>query len=161
MDIKTNWADIRKHFNRSFRTNFHVSIASVNTENNPTVTPIGSLFLNNNQTGFYFEKFPSKLPNNVNTNKNICILGVNSGTWFWLTSLFYGQFKSYPAIKLYGQLGEKRKASDIELKRLNARMRTTKLLKGNKYLWGNMEFVREITFTDAEKINLGKMTENN
>lgn len=161
MDIKTNWADIRKHFNKSFRTNFHVSIASVNKENNPTVTPIGSLFLNNNHRGFYFEKFPSKLPNNANTNKNICVLGVNSNTWFWLTSLFSGQFKSYPAIKLYGQLGEKRKATDIELKRLNARMRTTKLLKGNKYLWGNMEFVREITFTKAEKINLGKMTENN
>lgn len=123
--------------------------------------PIGSLFLNNNQTGFYFEKFPTKLPENSEVNKHICVLGVNSSIWFWLTSLFNGQFKSYPAIKIYGQLGEKRKATDIETKRLNSRMRTTNWLKGNKYLWGNMEFVREITFTRAEKINLGKMTEKN
>jgi hypothetical protein len=34
------------------------------------------------------------------------------------------------------------------------------LLKGNNYLWGNMEFVREVTFTKVEKINLGKMTDN-
>jgi hypothetical protein len=39
-------------------------------------------------------------------------------------------------------------------------MRATKLLKGNNYLWGSMEFVRDITFSKAEKINLGKMTEN-
>jgi len=161
MDIITSWADIRKHFNKSFRTNFHVSVASVDRENNPTVTPIGSLFLNHNQTGFYFEKYPTKLPRNVLSNKNICVLGVNSSTWFWLNSLFRGKFKSYPAIKLYGQLGDRRKATDIEIKRLNKRMKATKWLKGNNYLWGNMEYVRDITFSKAEKINLGKMTKNN
>lgn len=160
MDIIVNWTDIRKHFNKSFRTNFHVSVASVDKDNNPTVTPIGSLFLNKNQTGFYFEKFPTKLPENSKTNRQICVLGVNSSTMFWLTSLFIGQFKSNPAIKLYGELGERRKATDIEIKRLDSRMHTTKWLKGNKYLWENMEFVREINFTKAEKINLGEMTEN-
>lgn len=159
MDIQSNWEEIRKHFNRSFKTNFHVSIASVGSDNNPTVTPIGSLFLNKNQKGFYFEKFPTKLPENSTRNKNICVLSVNSSTFFWLTSLFRGQFQHHPAIKLYGQLGEKRKASELELKRLKARMKLTKWLKGNDYLWGNMDTVREITFTKAEKINLGKMTQ--
>ena len=60
MDIKTNWTSIRKHFNKSFRSNFYISIASVDADNNPTVTPIGSLFLNDNLCGFYFEKYPSK-----------------------------------------------------------------------------------------------------
>ncbi len=87
-------------------------------------------------------------------------MAVNSNTFFWLTSLFKGKFNNYPAIKLYGQLGERRKASDIEIKRLNTRMSLTKWLKGNYYLWGKMEFIREITFIKAEKINLGKMTEN-
>jgi len=160
MDIQTNWLDIRKHFNKCFKTNFHVSIASTDEKGNPTVTPIGSLFLNSNQTGFYFEKFTSKLPKNCKYNKNICVLGVNSNKFFWLTSLFKVKFKNYPAIKLYGQLGDKREATDIELSRLNARMKTTKWLKGNNYLWGNMKYVREIKFTKAEKINLGKMTEN-
>lgn len=160
MDIKENWIEIRKHFNTSFRTNFHVSFASIDKEGNPTATPIGSLFLNSNQTGFYFEKFPTKLPENSKSHKNICVLAVNSNTFFWLTSLFTGKFNRHPAIKLYGKLGVKRKATEMEIKRLNARMRTTKFLKGNKYLWGNMEYIREITFSKAEKINLGEMTQN-
>ncbi len=158
MDIKTDWNKIRQHFNKSFRSNFYVSIASVDSENNPTVTPIGSLFLNDNRAGFYFEKYPSKLPIHVKTNRNICVLGVNSNTLFWLKSLLKGNFSNYPAIKLYGKLGEIRKATDKEINRLNRRMRTTKGLKGNKYLWGEMQFVREIIFTKVEKINLGEMT---
>lgn len=158
MDLITQWDKIRNHFNKSFSSNFHVSIASVDTDNNPTVTPIGSLFLNDNQTGFYFEKFPTKLPEHAKNNPNICLLGVNSGSVFWIKALFREKFSTFPAIKLYGQLGDKRKATEAEIKRLNRRMKITNGLKGNTYLWKNMEFVREIKFTKAEKINLGKMT---
>jgi hypothetical protein len=73
--------------------------------------------------------------------------------------LFRGKFNQTPAIKLYGQLGVRRKATDMETNRLQRRMKSTKGLKGNHYLWGKMEFVREINFTSAEKINLGRMTE--
>ncbi len=158
MDINNDWDKIRKHFNRSFGTNFHISVASVDSENNPTVTPIGSLFLNDNRTGFYFEKYPSKLPDHAKSNPRVCLLGVNSGRLFWIRSLFKGRFSNYPAVKLYGVLGEKRKATEKELKRLNRRMKTTKLLKGNTYLWKHMENVRELRFDRAEKINLGRMT---
>ncbi len=48
MNIKENWALIRKHFNESFKTSLSVSIATVNKANEPTVTPIGTLFLNPN-----------------------------------------------------------------------------------------------------------------
>ena len=160
MDIVNDWKEIKEHFNKSFYSSFHVAIASVDKDNKPTVTPIGSLFLNNNQTGFYFEKFPTTLRENSKANRNICVLAVNSNTWFWLISLFRGRFNSYPAIKMYGQLGVRRKATDKEIQRLNARMKTTKWLKGNDYLWGKMDFIREIAFTSAEKINLGKMTGN-
>ncbi|MEN8788723.1 MAG: hypothetical protein ABF295_04340, partial [Flavobacteriaceae bacterium] len=155
MDIKTDWEKIRKHFNKSFSSNFHISVASVDLENNPTVTPIGSLFLNNNQTGFYFEKFPSKLPDHAKANPRVCLLGVNSGRIFWIKSLFKGEFSKYPAVKLYGKLGEKRKATEKEINRLSRRMKMTNMLKGNTYLWKNMEFVRDIKFDKAEKINLG------
>ena len=160
MDIKTEWNEIRKHFNLSFRSNFHVTIASVDGENNPTATPIGSLFLSQNRTGFYFEKYPTKLPDNAATNKNVCVLAVNSGMWFWLKSLFNGKFSNYPGIKLYGELGERRGATEIEISRLNRRMKITRRMKGNKYLWGDMRYVRIITFTKAEKINLGEMTKD-
>ena len=158
MDLITDWNTIRKHFNKSFSQNLFISIASVDADNNPTVTPIGSLFLNNNQTGFYFEKFPTKLPEHAKTNKSICALAVNNSKWFWIKSLYKGRFKTNPAIKLYGQLGERRKATDIEISRLNRRMKSTKDLKGNRYLWKKMEYVRDVTFTKVETINLGKMT---
>lgn len=158
MDLYSNWDKIRLHFNKSFRSNFHVSIASVTSDNIPTVTPIGSLFLNNDQTGFYFEKYPTKIPMYSKINKKICVLAVNSNRWFWINSLFKGRFSTYPGIKLYGKLGEKRKAAEIEIKRLNRRMKMTKGLKGHKYLWGSMTMVREITFTKAEQINLREMT---
>ena len=160
MNLSENWKEIRDHFNKSFRSNFHVSVASVDAENYPTITPIGSLFLNKNCSGFYFEKYPNKLPKSAKANNNICVLAVNSNSWFWIKSLFKGKFTYYPAIKLYGVLGEKRKATDIEITRLNRRMKATKGMKGNNYLWGNMDIVRDITFNKAEKINLGKMTED-
>ena len=160
LEIKSNWSEIRKHFSKSFNSSLHVSIASVDSDNNPTTTPIGSLFLNKDQTGFYFEKFPTKLQNHSKSNRKICVLGVNSSKWLWIKSLFKEKFSDYPAIKLYGELGEKRKASEIEIKRLQRRMRRTKRLKGHKYLWSKMENIREITFTNAEKINLGKMTKD-
>lgn len=74
MDLIENWGKIRMHFSKSFASSLHVSIASVDTNNNPTVTPIGSLFLNKDQTGFYFEKFPSNLPKHAEENRNICAI---------------------------------------------------------------------------------------
>lgn len=158
MDLQENWDKIRVHFSKSFGSSLHVSIASVDSDNNPTTTPIGSFFLNKDQTGFYFEKFPTKLPDNSKANRKICVLGVNSSKWFWTKSLFKEIFTAYPAVKLYGVLGERRKASENEIRSLKRRMRATKRFKGHKYLWSDMEYVREISFTKAEKINLGKMT---
>jgi hypothetical protein len=132
-------------------------VASIDENNNPTVTPIGSLFLRKNHTGFYFEKFPSRLPKTAE-NRNICVLSVNSSTTFWIKALFRMKFKTHPAIKLYGKLGDRREATKTELMRLRSRMKATRLLKGNKYLWDNMPYIREIVFERAEGINLGIMT---
>lgn len=161
INLEENWQKIRIHFSKSFASNMHVSIASVDKDHQPTITPIGSLFLNKNLTGFYFEKFSTKLNINSKSNKNICVLAVNSHKWFWLKSLFKMSFSDYPAVKLYGELGEKRPATDKEYKAFQRRTRQTKRLKGSNYLWKDMSMVREITFTKGEKISLGKMTKNN
>ena len=158
MDIERDWPAIKMHFRVSWKSNLHVTIASVNNENKPTATPIGSLFLNADAAGFYFEKFPSRLPQDAVHHPDICVLAVNSSSWFWLVSLFKGRFNTYPAIKLYGILGEKRKATPEEKNRLLKRMRRTNRFKGHRYLWQNMDAIREIKFIRAEKINLGTMT---
>ena len=161
INLEENWQKIRKHFRKSFAANMHVSIASVDENHQPTITPIGSLFLNNNQTGFYFEKFATKLNINSKTNKSICVLVVNSNKWFWLKSLFKMSFSEYPAIKLYGELGIKREATEKEYRAFQKRIRKTKRLKGSNYLWKDMSMVREISFIKGEKINLGIMTKEN
>jgi len=153
------WKQVRKLVNLTFNRQFHVAIASVDTNGKPTNTPIGSLFLNSDQTGFYFEKFPSKLPESAKNNANICVLAVNSGRWFWLKGLFKNKFNSPPGFKLYGTLGLTRKATPIEISRLKKRMKLTKALKGNAYLWSDMRVIREIKFTYFEKMNLGEMTQ--
>lgn len=158
IDIIKNWPQVKEHFRKCIKANMHVAIASVDENHIPTVTPIGSLFLNANQTGFYFEKFATKLNKNSKTNKSICILAVNTGKWFWIRSLFKGKFSAYPAVKLYGELGEKRDATSKEFRAFQRRVRSTKSLKGHQYLWKDMSQVREIKFTKAEKINLGTMT---
>lgn len=158
INLEQNWQKIRTHFSKSFGANMHVSIASVNEDNQPTVTPIGSLFLNDDLTGFYFEKFATKLNVNSKTNNKVCVLAVNSNKWFWFKSLFKLNFSEYPAVKLYGKLGIKREATEKEYSAFQKRIRQTKRLKGSKYLWQDMSMVREIRFTKGEKINLGKMT---
>lgn len=158
MNLIKNWTAIRKHFSQSFGSSLHVSIASVGDENTPTVTPVGSLFLNSDQTGFYFEKFIYTLPKHATDNNNICILAVNSNKLFWLKSLFKARFDAYPAYRLYGKLGERRKASSTEMRALKRRMKFTRNLKGHNYLRNDMNEVREITFHKGEKINIGKMT---
>ena len=135
-----------------------MSIASVDADNTPTVTPVGTVFLNKDQTGFYFEKFIATLPKHAGHNNAICILAVNSSKLFWLKSLFKARFDAYPAYRLYGELGERREATEAEIRALKKRLKTTRRLKGHKYLWGAMKEVREINFHKGEKINIGKMT---
>lgn len=157
MDLIKDWKVIKKHISKSFRTSMHVSIASISNEGLPSVRPIGTLFLNDNQTGFYFEKYTSGLSQKTKENNKVCVLAVNSSKVFWIKSLFRGSFKKHPALKIYGEIGQKRKASKTELYALKRRMRNTKSLKGHKYLWEDMNFVRELTFTKVEVMKLGKM----
>ncbi|SEC84469.1 Pyridoxamine 5'-phosphate oxidase [Tenacibaculum sp. MAR_2009_124] len=160
LNIQEQWSQIKEQIKKNRRKNMFVSIASVNADNEPTVTPIGSLFLNNDFTGFYFEKFASKLGKNSLNNKKICVLSVNNGKWFWLKSLFKGRFNSFPGIKLYGELGEKREATEKEKRAMQKRVSAAKGLKGYDYLWKDMSQIREIVFTKAEAINLARMTRN-
>ena len=158
MEINKEWLTIKKHVKNSFKSNLHVSIASVNEKNEPVVTPIGTLFLNDDLTGFYFEKFTLGLSNYSDENNKVCVLAVNSNKFFWIKSLFKGRFIKHPALKIYGEFAEKRKATQEEKYALSRRMRNTKLLKEHRYLWNNMDSVRVIKFTKVEAMKLGEMS---
>ncbi len=73
------WDVIKKIFQDAFNSSFHYAIATVNIDGTPHVTPIGSLMLGEDRKGFYFEGYVSALSRNLQHNKRVCVLAVNSG----------------------------------------------------------------------------------
>lgn len=114
MITSTQWKQIQKIFEKAFRSSLHYSIATINEDGTPHVTPIGSLILLDGNKGVYFEYFTRKMPSNFKVNQNVCVLAVNSGKWFWLKSLLRGRFGEPPAVRIKGTVGIKRKVSDEE-----------------------------------------------
>ncbi len=158
MDIVHDWEKIKAVFEMSSKTSFHHAIASVNEDGTPHITPIGSLLLTEPGRGVYFEKYTHILPDNLNTNPQVCILAVNSSRWFWIKSLLLGRFVDYPALRLYGHAGALREATDDELKRWQSIIKDVKFTRGYRLMWKDMTMVREITFTKVEVVKIGEMT---
>jgi len=158
MDIQENWKEIKTLFNESFKSSFHYAIATVSEGGEPHITPIGSLVLGKPCHGFYFEEFPQHLPRNLGSNKQVSVLAVNSGRWFWLKSLLGGKFPSPPAIRLHGITGELREATDKEIALWQKRVRFVSFSKGHALMWKSMRMVRDIEFTKSESIHIGEMT---
>lgn len=166
MISENDWETITRVFRKALVGSYHYAIASVNEDGSPHVTPIGSLFLREDKTGFYFEKFPKKLPHNLKYNQNVCILAVNSKLLFWLRTLLRGEFFTPPGIRLIGTMGERRRATEEEVKLFLNRLKSLLPLfsglvtksKGYKLLWGDLKYVREIQFTSFETIEFGSMT---
>ncbi len=158
MQIDQNWAEIKQLFKQAFKSSFHYAIATVNENGDPHVTPIGSLILSKPGHGLYFEKFPKHLPQNLETNNKICVLAVNSSRWFWIKSLVAGKFASPPAIRLYGTVGTRQKATEKEIKLWQLMVKRARFTKGHAMIWADMAMVRHIEFTHAEPVQIGKMT---
>jgi len=72
MEIGKHWTTIREIFEEAYKSCLHFAVASVNEDGSPHVTPIGALFLRENRTGFYFEEYPSKMPENLKRYTRVC-----------------------------------------------------------------------------------------
>lgn len=158
MELSENWDEVKRLFRASFRSSFHYAIATVTKDGEPHVTPIGSLILGEPGRGFYFEKFPRHLTENLDVNRQVCVLAVNSSRWFWLRSLVGGRFASPPAVRLHGVAGELREATDTEMALWQRRVKRVRLTKGHALIWRGMSRVRDIEFTRIEPVNIGEMT---
>jgi hypothetical protein len=160
MNMINNWHEVKKLFGKSFRSSIHYSIATVKANGEPHVTPIGSLILGKPGHGIYFEEFTRQLPNNFETNKQVCVLAVNSSKWFWVKSLFMGHFSDPPAVRLHGTAGNIREATTKEIEFWQKRVKSVSFTKGHSMMWANMKMVREIEFTKIEPVHMGEMTHN-
>ncbi|MGE5380602.1 MAG: pyridoxamine 5'-phosphate oxidase family protein [Methylocystaceae bacterium] len=135
-------------------------IGSVNSAGQPNVTPIGSLILRDDCTGYYFDLFTKGLSDNLDHNDQVCVLLAETGTWFWFKSLWADECKKPSGMKLIGTAGSKRRASNEEIELVRNQTKFLKLLKGYHTIFGDLSYVRDITFTDYFMINTGKMTCN-
>lgn len=152
-----NWRAIVRYFGDYKVTSM---IGSVNRAGQANVTPIGSLLLKDDHSGYYFDLFTKELSDNLDQNHNVCVLLVNTGKLFWFKSLIANNYKAPPGIKLIGTAGKKRKASSEEIESFRKKTRPLNMLKGYKTIFGNLSYVRDIKFTDYFRINTGKMTFN-
>ena len=158
MDIDLiNWNTIKKVFAKAQKSNMHANIASVSKNGMPNIIPIGTVFLNEEGTGFLFDSFSEQLAENLRQNNNVCISAVNSSKCFWLSSFIKGQFDDYPGVRLYAKLGELRPAKNEEKLRVNTRIQSLKWTKGSQLIWSDFTNVREFKVDDYRWIKYPSM----
>lgn len=160
MHIKEYWSEIKTTVERGQASMLHCSIASVNPEGMPNVTPVGTVFLRENQSGFYFDTHTSALAQNIEGNPHICLMAVNANKFFWLKSFLVGRFIAPPGVRLYGTVGPLRPATAEELASIARRLRPTRWLKGSRLLWSDFTHVRDIAFTSFRPVAYPAMMEN-
>lgn len=161
MEPAKHWPEIRALVLRAFPTSLHFAFGTVNVDGTPHVSPIGSLVLRRDEPkGVFFEAFTTQLPQNLQHNRRVCILAVNSSRWFWYKALLRGRFSQLPAVRLMGSVGERRKATPLEIELWRKRVRRVRWLRGFNLLWGQFEYVREIDFDAFEPVQLGVMTQH-
>ena len=158
MKLADRWREIRRVFESAGRSSLHFSVATVDPDGYPHITPIGSLILRDDCTGYYFEEFPIQLTENLDENKRIAVLAVNSDQTYWLEALTAGEFKTYPGMRLTGTASGRREATEDEMKTWQQRVGFAEGLKGHEILWKDMKIVRDIQFESYKPVLCGEMT---
>ena len=153
-----NWGKIKNYYKEYLKKSFYCSFATTSKEKEPNVTPIGSLILRNDFSGFFFDIFPTVMTDNLEDNGRVCLLLVNTSKFFWFQSFRKGVFEKPSGIKLAGTVGKKRKATPEEKEAFLRKYKRLKRFKGFQILWGDLTYVRDVIFTDYYPINTGSMT---
>lgn len=145
---------------RSQASSLHFSIGSVGADGMPSVTPIGTVFLRPDGTGFFFDAHTSALARNLALDPRVCVMAVDSSRAFWLRSLLAGRFTSAPGFRLYGTAGGLRPATAEELAAVGRRIRATRWLRGHRLLWNDFTHVRDLSFVSCRPVSYPVMTEH-
>ncbi|MHB9119155.1 MAG: pyridoxamine 5'-phosphate oxidase family protein [Burkholderiales bacterium] len=157
--LAEHWSEIRAIFACAQASSIYCSIASVSTDGLPNVTPVGTVFLRDDCSGFYFDTYTEHLAKNIQANGHVCVMAVNASKFYWLRSLLFGRFASPPGVRLYGAAGPLREAKPEELSLLQARIKSTRWLKGNRLLWSSLTHVRDLAFASFRPVAYPVMME--
>lgn len=157
MNLKENWSKVKRVLEQGQASSIYCSIATVSPDGSPHITPVGTVFLRDDCSGYFFDHYAQALGQNIDHNSNICVMAVNAGRWFWLRSLIKGQFTSEPGVRLYGQASSIRPATLEEITKIEKRVKPTKWMKGARHLWTDFTHVRDINFTSFKPITYPMM----
>lgn len=141
-----SWRTIQEIVVRAKRSSMYCAIASVDSDGAPHITPVGTVFLRDDRTGFYFDQYTSALASNIGADPRVCLMAVDTGRLFWLRSLLAGRFVAPPGVRLFGTAGPPRAATEFELEQVKRSVRKTQWLKGSRMLWSDFSHVRVIAF---------------
>ena len=155
------WQQARRVLRNGLTSNLHCSIASVDPDGRPHVTPIGSVVLAPEPgRGIFFDILNARLSRNVDAAPTICVLAVDSRKTVWLRALVSGRFTDPPGVQLDGTAGPRREATTAEIERFLGRVRPMHNTKGGRLLWDDLGTVRDLTFSSLSPVRLGAMTRN-
>lgn len=141
-----SWRTTQETIARAKQSSMHCAIASVDPGGAPHITPVGTVFLRDDHTGFYFDQYTSALARNIEADPRVCLMAVDTGRLFWLRSLLAGRFIAPPGVRLFGTAGPLRAATQFELKQVRRSVRKAQWLRGGKMLWSDFSHVRDIAF---------------
>ena len=153
MNEKLDWTVIRRVIARSL----YCSIASIDEDGRPRVTPIGSVYLDHGGKGYFLEKFTSGLPFNIDRGSPICLMAVDIRIGFWLRALLKGRFTSPPAIRLRGIAGPRRDVTEKEREFFLRKVSKLRWTRGYTLLWGDFRYARDLDFSTEIPVRLGMM----
>jgi hypothetical protein len=158
MITQEKWDIIRRVVDKANASCSHVSVATVNADGSPHITPIGSLALHDGPTGYFFDELCTDSRKNLDRDPGVCILAVHAGMPFWIKSLVMGKFSTPPAIRLVGTVKPLREAAPEEIAAWYRHVAKARLTKGYESMWSRMHLVRDVHFDSFEAVNCGKMT---
>lgn len=159
MQIEEHWHAIQQLVKSAQASTLHCAIASVAPDGAPNISPIGTVFLRGDQTGYYFDQYTSTLAQHIDAGSSICLMAVNAKKLFWLRSFLFGQFASPPGVRLYGTASKLRPATSEELESVRRRVQPTRWLKGSQLLWSDFTHVRDLRFTSFRPVTYPTMME--
>ena len=159
MDIENeHWNQLKPLAGKVLGSSLHFTIATINHDGTPRVTPIGSLILTDPGEAYFFEVFTRQLSVNLDNGSPVVVLGVISSSRLWLRSLVAGHFSIPPAFRLLGTAGERRSSTPEEKARWRRKVRLLKWTRGYDIFWGNLDVVRELHFHTLQPVQLGRMS---
>jgi len=160
MELRDNWEQVKSVFAAGLKSTGYCAIATVGADGWPHVTPIGFIFLRDDQSAYYFEEYTQKMRHNIEHDPRVSLMTVNIGAMFWLRSLYNGTFASAPGIRLTGLAGARRLASEPERAAYRARVSRFRKLKGYGLIWSDLRYVREIKLQGFSPVGYPRMTDH-